>query len=70
MPPRLWWIVAGREGFVTGSCVVHPIGQSMAGVYAFVEPDRPGDIPLVRVTMAGSAVRFPKVGIDVAPGNA
>ena len=40
------------------------------GGYAFVEHDRSDGIPLVRVTMAGSEVRFLKVGIDFAPGNA
>jgi hypothetical protein len=43
----------------------------MAGdVYAFVERERPGDIPLVRVTIGGSEVGFLKVGIVFASGNA
>ncbi len=42
----------------------------MAGdVSAVVEPDRPGDIPLVVVTVTGGEVRFLKVRIDFASGN-
>ena len=70
MIPRPCWIVEGREGFCNGKlCCASDWTVDGGGVYAFVEPERPGENPLARVTMAESEARFLKAGIDFAPGN-